>query len=391
VDLQAHISAGLWNAIKSPYEAGNFSHAVLEAVHFLTDVLREKSGLDGDGASLVGQALGGDSPKLRINSFQTETEKNAQRGIEQVLRGIYLAIRNPRSHEQYRDTQADADAIIHFLDYILRVLDASTEAFTVEQFLAGINDSEFVESERYGELLVGEVPTNRRTEALIAIFKIRETVGIPKLRYVISTLLSLLSESQTAEYIALVSEEFRTTGEIVAIRTAVKMLTPELWPKISEASRLRIETKFIKDMEQGKIAKNGKLTGAFATWAGGFMGRFALRSDCAGVLLDKLDSFDDEERHYVAKFFFARLPEILVEEAEVKGAIRSIAYYIQNEDENIRDATISHARSFPSEWQTQLAEALKEHTDPTNPGVVLNDGTPLLQARPEISDDDIPF
>jgi uncharacterized protein (TIGR02391 family) len=138
VNLRTNISERLWAAIESPYEAGNFSHAVLESIHFLTDVIREKSGLDGDGAALVGQALGGESPKLRINPLRTETEKNAQKGIEQILRGIYLAVRNPRSHEQFTDSQADADAIIHFLDYILRILDTSTELFTVDGFLERI-------------------------------------------------------------------------------------------------------------------------------------------------------------------------------------------------------------------------------------------------------------
>jgi hypothetical protein len=61
------------------------------------------------------------------------------------------------------------------------------------------------------------------------------------------------------------------------------------------------------------------------------------------------------------------------------------------EDRNIREATISYIRTFPSEWQSQLVEALKHCTNPDNPGVILNDGTPLLEADAEISDDDIPF
>jgi hypothetical protein len=232
---------------------------------------------------------------------------------------------------------------------------------------------------------------NRRAEALIAIFHIRERAGIQKLRYVISTLLSLLSEPQMAQYLALVSEEFRTSVETPAIRTALQMLTPELWPRISETSRLRIENKFIKDLEQGKVLKGGKVIGAFATWASGFMRRFALRADCASGLLEKLDSFDEEERHYVAKYFFARLPEILTEEAEIKAAVRAIADAVNAGDGNIIDAMIAHVRVFLSEWQAQFVEALSGNTDPANPGVVLNDGTPLLRAQAEISDDDIPF
>jgi len=94
LNLQTHISRELWVAIEGPYEAGNYAHAVLEAIHHLTNVLRERSGVDGDGAALVGQALGGDAPKLRVNPLQSESERNVQKGNDQLPRGISLAIRN---------------------------------------------------------------------------------------------------------------------------------------------------------------------------------------------------------------------------------------------------------------------------------------------------------
>jgi uncharacterized protein (TIGR02391 family) len=135
VNLQTHISGDLWQAIASAYEAGNFTNAILNAAHHTTDILRAKSGVDGNGVALVGQALGGDAPKLRVNALRSESERNVQKGIEHILRGMYLAIRNPRSHEQFQDNQQDADAIIHFVDYVLRVLNASSEAFTIKKFL----------------------------------------------------------------------------------------------------------------------------------------------------------------------------------------------------------------------------------------------------------------
>ncbi|MBK7217378.1 MAG: hypothetical protein IPH95_10060 [Candidatus Promineofilum sp.] len=77
-----------------------------------------------------------------------------------------MAIRNPRSHEQFSDQQQDAEAIIHFVDYLLRVIIASKESFTIESFLEAVTDSEFVETERYAEILISEVPANRRGDAL---------------------------------------------------------------------------------------------------------------------------------------------------------------------------------------------------------------------------------
>lgn len=393
MNIQTHISDDLWASIASAYESGHYTHAILEAVHHLSNVLRDKSGADGDGVALVGQALGGDAPKLRVNALQSETDRNIQKGIEQLLRGIYLAIRNPRSHDQFRDTQEDADAVIHFLNYVLHILNASTEAFTVEGFTASISDPEFVESQRYAELLVAEVPANRRGDALVAVFRARRTVDVRKLRYLIPALLALLNEPQLAQYMGTVSDDMRSTTEDADIRTALQMLTPELWTRVGEAARLRIENKLLRIIQEGEILEGGKVNGALGTWAGPLMKAFTLRKDAAKLLISKLDNSDPDHRHYVAKFFMLRFPDILTEEREIRGAVRAISTAIRNGDTNVREALISRVRQFPSVWQGELAESLKEETNPANPAVVLDDGTPLLEAptATEITDEDIPF
>jgi hypothetical protein len=74
MNLQTHIRPELWLAVASTYQAGNYGPAIVDAMHYLSDILREKTGVDGDGTALAGQALGGDSPRLRLNKLQTETE-----------------------------------------------------------------------------------------------------------------------------------------------------------------------------------------------------------------------------------------------------------------------------------------------------------------------------
>jgi uncharacterized protein (TIGR02391 family) len=393
MNVQTNISSGLWEVIASPYQAGNYSHAVLEAIHRLTTVLRERSGADGDGAPLVGQALGGDAPKLRVNGLQSESERNVQKGVEQMLRGMYLAIRNPRSHEKFKDSQQDADAIIHFIDYILRILDQSKEAFTIEGFLKSLSDPEFVESKRYADLLVAEVPVNRRGDALAALFSIRNTIEVRKLRYLVSTLVSLLNDAQLAQYVATISDELRSATEDVAIRTALQMTTPELWQRIAETARLRIENKLIREIKKGEILSSGKTTGALGTWGSSFIRHFALRAEAADALISKLEDLDGDDRHYAARFFLARLPEILTEESEIRRATRAISSAIESGDANMREMIILNVRQFPSIWQSQLVEALRNLTDAANPAVVFDDGTPFLAAptAPEVTDEDIPF
>ena len=169
MNLQTHVCPELWLAVSDTYQAENYSHAILDAMHFLSGMLRDKTGVDGDGVSLVGQALGGEVPRLRVNKLQTETEKNIQKGLEQLLRGLYLAIRNPRSHEQAKDTKPSADAIIIFIDYCLSILDKSEEPFTLTRFLTRVFDPDFVSSERYAQLLVEEIPANKRLDTLIGL------------------------------------------------------------------------------------------------------------------------------------------------------------------------------------------------------------------------------
>jgi uncharacterized protein (TIGR02391 family) len=100
MNLETEINQDLWRSIRRSYETRQWSNAILDAIYFLSDALRTKTGLQSDGAALVGQALGGKNPKLRLNRLQTESEQSFQSGVEQLLRGIYSAFRNPRSHER---------------------------------------------------------------------------------------------------------------------------------------------------------------------------------------------------------------------------------------------------------------------------------------------------
>lgn len=79
--------------------AENFFHAVLEATKSVAAKLRSKSGLTGDGSALVDAALSGDSPKLIVNRFTSDSEKSEQRGFATLLKGVFGMFRNPTAHE----------------------------------------------------------------------------------------------------------------------------------------------------------------------------------------------------------------------------------------------------------------------------------------------------
>jgi len=74
------------------------SHAVLEATKSLADKIRAKTGLSGDGAELADTALAlgkTGMPFLAFNSLRTDSEQSEQKGLLNLLKGLFGTFRNP--------------------------------------------------------------------------------------------------------------------------------------------------------------------------------------------------------------------------------------------------------------------------------------------------------
>jgi len=364
MNLKTHIRIELWLAISNTYEAENYSHAILDAMHHLSNVLREKSGVDGDGVSLVGQALGGSPPRLRVNKLQTETERNVQKGLEQILRGLYQAIRNPRSHEQIKDTKDTADAIIYFINYLLELLHESEEPFTIPKFLSRVLDPDFVESDQYAELLAAEIPVSKRTDTLIEIYRMKRAGDGQKLKYMIRTILKQLSDDQITDFLAVVSDELKTTQDSVDIRIALQILPPDLWPRVDEAARLRVENKLIRSIEQGELDPDSdkpyKGRGSFGTWARDFLEHFELKLRARKVLLDKLEDEDFSVRAYIAKYFMRVLPYVCDTGYQRNRFIKVISDAVRAGDYGMRYELAQSIWSFPDDWRDAIFESLED-------------------------------
>ena len=393
MNLQTHIPQGLWDAVASAYKAESFSHAILESIYYLSSMIRDRAGVDGDGAALVGQALGGESPRLKLNALQTESERDMQKGYEHILRGIYTGIRNPRSHEQSVDTKVTADAVIHFIGHIVTLLSASKEAFTVEAFLERVADSEFVETKRYAELIVSEVPKLRLGDAAVGLYRNRQKIDLRKHRYLIHELLAAMSPNQASMYVGVVSEELRGVNDDGSIRSTLQMLTPQMWPTLSEVSRVRIENKLIRLIAAGEAAESGRTSQALATWSNDFVKYFSLREEAVLALIRRLESSDAAARRYVARYFLRSLPEAVSNSKHVSArCIKAIVAAVKADDDSVTTALINWVDAYPAEWQAALVDGLKDKTNPENPAVRFSDGTPFLTAPPRDEfDDDIPF
>ena len=390
---QSNVSERLWKAIAANYESGDFKGAILDGMQVITEVLREKSAVDGDGGALVGQALGGENPKIRLNALSTQTEKDFQRGFEHILRGLYLAVRNVRSHERTNDERQTADTMLLFIDHVVSVLVASTESFTMSGFMEQITDADFVDTQRYAELLVASIPPLHLGDALWQLYESRRRIPLVNRRHLFRELTEKLSEAQRTILFGRVSNELRSPFDDAGIRTYLQILRPEDWLLIDEVPRLRLEHKLLNGIRSGEILAGGKVTQPLATWAPSFLPHFQTKSEVASVMASKLQNIDDDDRRYIARFFFRVLPSIDDSEPYVRRCADAIVKAIKGGDERIREAVLQHVASFPESWTSRLVEGLAELTDKENPGVVLKDGTPLLKAaeKSDDFDDDIPF
>lgn len=359
MNLSTCLDERLWQAVQNTYEGRNFTGAILDSMYFLSDLIRQKTGLTSDGASLIGQAFGGKSPKLKVNKLQSESDWNEQSGIEQLLRGLYQCIRNPRSHEKHTDSQDDADAIILFVNLLVRKVDQSKTPFTKEEFLKRVFDPDFVEKDRYAELIVKDIPPKQRYNIFVEVFRAKESANQDKLVYFFKALVRLLSKDDKAEAYAVISQELSETDSIDAIRATIKLLPRDWWPHYEESSRLRIENKLIQSVQEGRFVKStGKCQGgAFGTWAGGLFPYFELRQEMAEVLGNKLQSSASAEQDYVFTFFFGKLPDLI--KKPTAGLKVAILQGLKDGDKRFYDA-VNGLMWFegPEEWISPFKVAI---------------------------------
>jgi len=226
MNLESKVEERLWQMIQGSYENRNYTGAILDTIYFLSDLVREKSGLSSDGISLIGQAFGGKSPKLKINKLQSDSDKNIQSGIAQILRGLYQAIRNPRSHEKYKDSKPDADCIILFVDYLIRIIDQSKTPFTKHEFFERVLEDNFVPKKRYADLLVNEIPKKQRLDIFIELYNLKEQGDGEKLKIFFESLIEKLNKDELQEVYNTISEELKTTDNDKTIRLILQIFPP---------------------------------------------------------------------------------------------------------------------------------------------------------------------
>ncbi len=310
-NIKDHIEERLWNFIKRNYNSENYSNAILDSTQFIGDIIREKSGLESDGNTLIGSAFGGSNPKIKLNKLKTESEKNIQKGIESILRGIYSAYRNPRSHSKIDDSESDAYEIILFINHLLKLIDKSKGKFSVDIFLDRVFDEDFVQNKKYSDLLVKEVPKGKIFEIAIEIFRKKENGKIHNLKYVWSSINKKLSKEEKGELIDLVSEELRYTNSCSSVIRCIALFEND-WDKINEDARLRAENKLIKIIENSKKSYNGHTneSGSYVSWLTLIIDKSSFRDKIATSIFKSLESKDKDKQRFILDYFGHYIDEL---------------------------------------------------------------------------------
>lgn len=377
MNLQSTISERLWEAVRSTYESGNYSGAILDSIYLLSDVIRDKSGLESDGVQLVGAAFSGPNPIIKVNALHTQSDQDEQKGVHFLLMGLYQAVRNPRSHEKRVDPSETADAIICFVDYLLGLIDKARSPFDEAQIVVKVIDPLFGQSEKYANLIVARVPARKLLEVLINVFNRRNEFPERNFRLFVEAVLKQLNDEEKRSFWEVASEALESAASDADFRSVIQ-ITQKEWGKISEVARLRTEHRLVASVGEGEYnsAKRTCVKGVLGTWATGIAEKMDLKSEYEYAVARRITSVNRAARDYAYRYHFDTYRRI--NPSPPNWVINRLRTLLTERDQPTYNALcFIETEALRNENDGQWVEELKEAYDAFTP--------------PEISDEDIPF
>lgn len=307
IDLKEEIRQDLWNVINKHYLAEDYTEALRDAAFLLKDILQNKSGeFDKDNSKLVEAVLNGTSPVLKVNNFTTQTEKDFQSGISLGIKGIFMHVRNPISHEKIVYEKADADAILMYIDYLLRQIDKSNGVSLIEEWLPLVADATFTDTEEYAKELIKEVPKKKVYELLLAIYNHRCDLPRYRLKFFIRELVGKLTNEEKNNFVNMVNIDLAKTSGDYGLSMFFHFFGEHFYSSLKKVVKLRIEDLVYQGITNGKIV-GGKAEGCYApmaTWAINHINRFETQDKCIICILNKAIS-NKAESDYVSQYFLS--------------------------------------------------------------------------------------
>jgi uncharacterized protein (TIGR02391 family) len=361
---EEHFDKGLVAALGDRLDNGAYTDAIIVAGKYLTEVLREKGQVDGDGSQLAGEVLGGSAPNLRLNKLQTQSEKDEQQGVLQIVMGYYRGIRNPRHHDHVEDTEDFCIRVLVLIDTLLDYLNRDVQEFDVTAVVNRIYEPHFVPNREYAQALMSEIPEKFALAVFTEAFDRRAEGTIAEIRFAFHALVDMMNEEDATLATNMVGKALGTTEEHADIANLLRLLKPSSWPSLKDNVRLRLENILIQECNKGYFdIFSGQVKGKLGSWANTFGHFFDRREELGEVILNRLHQ-NWYSQNYVAKYLINALPRIITGDEMIKNTSDALASAaIVNEAKLLRSKMLEVCGNYPDEWREALTDAVNERRD----------------------------
>ena len=301
--LKEVLEEKMWQSIEKNYTSENYRYAILDSIQFIGDTIRDKSGLNQDGQNLIGRAFGGKNPIMKLNKLRTESENNIQLGTSNILKGIYQAYRNPRSHSKIEDTEEETFEIIIFINHLYKKMVDSKGAFELEPFMKRLYDKDFVKEERYIELLIKQVPKGRLNEVAIKLYS--TITNFQNINIIWAKLFHKLDSQEQENLFRIVSDELRFVDDLRRI-AYISILMRSDWESLDEDARIRIENKLINIIPNCEIDDIDRTNdeAIYISWSLVVINKTVLKDNLVDILYSTLHYRNNEDSdRFIMQYF----------------------------------------------------------------------------------------
>jgi uncharacterized protein (TIGR02391 family) len=320
MDIERIIDTELWDAISSNYNVGKYTNSIIDAMLFLSNMLRDKANLEDDGVKLINNIFTKQNPKIKVTRLETETDRNIQDGIAYILRGLYQSIRNPRHHEKIEDDEVTAKEIILFIDYLLRIIEKSKAKFEIDDIVSLVFDEEFVNDNNYVKLILSRIPKRKLFDVLINIYRNKTNGNIENLPTFFASIFEELTDNEKSDFITIISDDLLKTNDDKERKYILKCFPAKYWEKVDDISKRRTENRIIKSIREGHFFENKKTSGGwFATWCTHLIKYFVLKDKMIFLITDIIQSNEISRIKYIFKFIMNYVWDILDEDVVVQS------------------------------------------------------------------------
>ncbi|WP_155122496.1 hypothetical protein [Burkholderia ubonensis] len=221
-----------------------------------------------------------------------------------------------------------------------------------------------------------DIPIGQRLEVFLDAYREKETVKGEHLRHFFDALLPTLTGDERIQVDQIISDELKTTDDDATVRAVIGSLGGDIWPRLAEVSRLRVEHKLVRSVQEGHFDSKQKVcrSGSLGTWARNLFPHFSLKREMLGAITNKLRSGNRTEEDYVFQYLFPFLGDL----HNAIPATLDVACRMKIRNGNQRFYTgLTVYAPWPKEtWSKDLIRAVDE-----------------FKAAPDFDemDDDIPF